>query len=105
MVRKRDDESRHRAVPGAEAADSVPGAEAADLVPGSSADVQHDTLHELIICDHFIEGTIYIMVSFACLLIVQCIYKCRNLCYVINQCDSHNGNGKIAMLYVLFYVH
>ena len=96
MVRKRDDESRHRAVPGAEAGDLVPGAEAGDLVPGAEAgdlvpgaeagdllpgaeggdlvpgaeagdllpglcaqaDVQHDTLHEVIICGYFIELTI-----------------------------------------------
>ena len=57
MVRKTDDESHHRAVPGAEAGDSVPGAEAGNLVPGPSAQAadQHDTLHEVIICDHFIE--------------------------------------------------
>ena len=86
-------------MPGAEAGSSVPGAEAGDLVPGSSTYVQRDTVREVIICYRFIEGTIYIMVSFACLLIVQCMYKCRNLFYVINQCDSHNGNGKMAMLY------
>ena len=37
MVRKRDDESRHHAVPGAEAGDLVPGAEAGDSVPGAEA--------------------------------------------------------------------
>ena len=49
-VRTRDDESRHHAVPRAEAGDL-------ELVPGPSmqADDQHDTSHEVIICDYVIE--------------------------------------------------
>lgn len=49
-VRKLDDESRHHA--GAEAGDLD-----LELVPGPSmqADDQHDTSHEVIICDYVIE--------------------------------------------------
>lgn len=51
-VRKLDDESRHHAVPRAEAGDLE-----LKLVPGPSmqADDQHDTSHEVIICDYVIE--------------------------------------------------